>query len=40
MALGWAAAIENNPSGGETSLDVFFRLLDEFRSTKESPPPT
>ncbi|MFI5720949.1 hypothetical protein [Nocardia sp. NPDC051750] len=38
MGLGWAAAIENHPSDGETSLDAFFRLLDEYR-TKESHPP-
>ncbi|WP_327148254.1 hypothetical protein [Nocardia sp. NBC_01329] len=33
MALGWASAIENHPSGGEMALDAFFRLLDEYRST-------
>lgn len=38
MVLGWAAAIENHLGDGETSLDAFFRLLDEFRSTRESHP--
>ena len=31
MALGWAAAIEQN-AGDSTPLDLFFSLLDEFRA--------
>ncbi|MEV6902000.1 hypothetical protein [Amycolatopsis sp. NPDC051372] len=30
MSLGWAAAIERH-AGDEDPLDVFFRLLDEYR---------
>lgn len=32
MSLGWAAAIERH-AGAEEPLDVFFRLLDEYRLT-------
>jgi hypothetical protein len=38
MVFGWAGAIQNHLSDGETALDVFFRLLDEFRSTRKSHP--
>ncbi|MEV0437145.1 hypothetical protein [Nocardia sp. NPDC050413] len=31
-AFGWAAAIENNLSEGETAMDAFFRLLDQYRA--------
>jgi hypothetical protein len=31
MSLGWAAAIEHN-AGDSAPLDVFFRLLDEYRA--------
>ncbi|WP_280402635.1 hypothetical protein [Nocardia carnea] len=36
--FGWAGTIEHHLSDGETALDAFFRLLDEFRSTRESHP--
>lgn len=32
MAMGWATAIEDNLDGGETAMDAFFRLLDEYRA--------
>lgn len=32
MARGWATAIEDNLDEGETAMDAFFRLLDEYRA--------
>ncbi|MEU0540442.1 hypothetical protein ABZ319_11260 [Nocardia sp. NPDC005978] len=31
MACGWAWAIEDNLAEGETAMDSFFRLLDQYR---------
>ncbi|MEV6071920.1 hypothetical protein AB0L82_35725 [Nocardia sp. NPDC052001] len=33
MSLGWAVAIEQHLQDGETPMDAFFRLLDEYRAT-------
>ncbi|MFD6395372.1 hypothetical protein [Nocardia sp. NPDC060249] len=32
LALGWATAIEDHLDEGETAMDAFFRLLDEYRA--------
>ena len=39
MSLGWAAAIERRAQDGETALDAFFRLLDEYRAWKTGSQP-
>lgn len=35
MSLGWAFAIEQHLHDGETAMDAFFRLLDEYRAENE-----
>jgi hypothetical protein len=34
LALGWAIAIERNLVDGESALDTFFRLTDEYRKMR------
>lgn len=36
MTLGWASAIEQHLRDGETAVEAFFRLLDDYRDDKES----
>lgn len=36
MSLGWATAIEQHLDDGETAMDAFFRLLDEYRATSSA----